>query len=186
MIPRFLANHPRSFGAGAGAAVGAGAGAAAGDPKDVMRNALIGAGTGAALGGGAGHLHLSTEKAIAKSVSDAAQQAARTAPKAGPSGGLPARAGASAGLGEMAEHAKIREQAHNLLGKHSTKADFKASFRRLALENHPDRHPGDANKAAKFKEVNDAWSAWRDHPEFQKLSSYFDSFFRELRAMNAR
>lgn len=174
MIPRFVANHPRSFGAGAGALAGAGAGVAAGDKENRGRNALMGAAVGAGLGAGAGHL------LPAKSVASKAQQAAPHV------SGLPARVGASAGLEEMAEHAKIREQAHKVLGSHSTKADFKTSFRRLAKEHHPDLHPGDSSKAAKFREVNEAWSAWKDHPEFQKLSSYFDPFFRELRVMNTR
>ncbi len=182
MIPRFVTNHPRSFGAGAGALAGAGAGAAAGDKENRGRNALLGAAVGAGLGAGAGHL------LPAKSVAGKAQQAvAGKAQQAAPHvSGLPARGGASAGLEEMAEHAKIREQAHKVLGSHSTKADYKKAFRNLAKEHHPDRNPGDESKAAKFREANEAYSAWQNHPDFQKLSSYFGPFFRELASLNAR
>lgn len=173
MVPRFVASHPRSFGAGAGAVLGGGVGAAAGDKENRGRNALLGAAAGAGLGAGGGALYKGSQKAVA---SGAATQAAPHV------SGLPARAGAAKSVEDIADHAKIREQAHKVLGQHSTKADYKKSFRGLARTHHPDRG-GDVDK---FKELNEAYSAWQNHPDFQKLSSYFGPFFREILAMNMR
>jgi molecular chaperone DnaJ len=35
-------------------------------------------------------------------------------------------------------------------------ADLKAAFRKLAMQHHPDRNPGDADCEHKFKELNEA------------------------------
>jgi curved DNA-binding protein CbpA len=48
--------------------------------------------------------------------------------------------------------------------------DIKDAFRRLALELHPDRNPGDEDKAARFKQVNAAHQLLGD-PE---LRSQYD------------
>lgn len=48
---------------------------------------------------------------------------------------------------------------YELLGVERTcdKADLKKSFRKLAMEYHPDRNPGNDGAARKFKEINEAY-----------------------------
>ena len=41
-------------------------------------------------------------------------------------------------------------------------ADLKAAFRKLAMQHHPDRNPGDANCEHKFKELNEAYDVLKD------------------------
>jgi molecular chaperone DnaJ len=41
-------------------------------------------------------------------------------------------------------------------------AGLKAAFRKLAMEHHPDRNGGCENAAAKFKEINEAYSVLSD------------------------
>ncbi len=41
-------------------------------------------------------------------------------------------------------------------------ADFKAAFRKLAMQHHPDRNPGDKDCEARFKEVNEAYDVLKD------------------------
>ena len=47
--------------------------------------------------------------------------------------------------------------------------DLKASFRKLAKECHPDRHPGDQTAEQRFKELNEAYEALKDP---QKRAAY--------------
>jgi len=44
----------------------------------------------------------------------------------------------------------------------ATEAEIKKVFRRLARENHPDTHPGDAVAEARFKEVAEAYETLGD------------------------
>jgi len=44
----------------------------------------------------------------------------------------------------------------------SSAQDIKSSFRRLAKENHPDRHPGDRAREAKFKQIAAAYEVVGD------------------------
>ena len=48
-------------------------------------------------------------------------------------------------------------------------AELKGSFRKLAMECHPDRHPGDKSAEARFKELNEAYEALKDP---QKRAAY--------------
>ena len=45
--------------------------------------------------------------------------------------------------------------------------ELKSAFRKLAMEHHPDRNPGDASAEIRFKEINEAYSVLSDA---QKLS----------------
>lgn len=47
--------------------------------------------------------------------------------------------------------------------------DLKSAFRKLAMQYHPDRNPGDAVAEQKFKEINEAYEVLRDD---QKRSAY--------------
>ena len=47
--------------------------------------------------------------------------------------------------------------------------DMKKAYRKLAMQYHPDRNPGDAKAEAKFKELNEAYDVLKDD---QKRSAY--------------
>src|ERR1700742_4066659 len=44
----------------------------------------------------------------------------------------------------------------------STEAELKAAFRKLAMQHHPDRNPGDNECEHKFKELNEAYDVLKD------------------------
>src|SRR2546423_1735589 len=50
-----------------------------------------------------------------------------------------------------------------------TEVELKSAFRKLAMEHHPDRNPGDAQAEARFKEFNEAYSVLCDA---QKRAAY--------------
>ncbi len=60
---------------------------------------------------------------------------------------------------------------YDLLGvaKTATDAELKSAFRKTAMQCHPDRHPGDKDAEAKFKEVNEAYQVLSDG---QKRAAY--------------
>jgi molecular chaperone DnaJ len=43
-----------------------------------------------------------------------------------------------------------------------TEIELKAAFRKLAMQHHPDRHPGDADCERRFKELNEAYDVLKD------------------------
>jgi DnaJ-class molecular chaperone len=43
------------------------------------------------------------------------------------------------------------------VGRSASEAEIKRAYRKLAKENHPDRHGGDKKRAAKFSEINSAY-----------------------------
>jgi molecular chaperone DnaJ len=55
------------------------------------------------------------------------------------------------------------------VGRQATEADLKSAFRKKAMENHPDRNPGDAAAEARFKEINEAYQVLSDG---QKRAAY--------------
>jgi len=44
----------------------------------------------------------------------------------------------------------------------ATEAELKAAFRKLAMQHHPDRNPGDKDCEHKFKEINEAYDVLKD------------------------
>ena len=44
----------------------------------------------------------------------------------------------------------------------STEIELKAAFRKLAMQHHPDRNPGDKECEHRFKEINEAYDVLRD------------------------
>src|SRR2546426_8562601 len=44
----------------------------------------------------------------------------------------------------------------------ATDAELKAAFRKLAMQCHPDRNPGDKNSEHRFKEINEAYDVLKD------------------------
>src|SRR6516225_4777639 len=53
--------------------------------------------------------------------------------------------------------------------KGATVEEIKTSFRKLAMEVHPDRNPGDHTAEVKFKEINEAYDILKDG---QKRAAY--------------
>lgn len=96
---------------------------------------------------------------------------------------------------------------YEILGvsKAASDAELKSAFRKLAMQCHPDRHPGDTAAEAKFKELNEAYQILSDeqkraaydryghqafenggggggNPDFSDfMSDIFDSFFGDAR-----
>src|SRR5215475_10073126 len=44
----------------------------------------------------------------------------------------------------------------------ATEAELKAAFRKLAMQHHPDRNPGDKDCEHRFKELNEAYEVLKD------------------------
>jgi molecular chaperone DnaJ len=48
------------------------------------------------------------------------------------------------------------------VARDASDADLKAAFRKLAMQHHPDRNPGDDESEHKFKELNEAYDVLKD------------------------
>src|SRR5712691_6953119 len=48
------------------------------------------------------------------------------------------------------------------VARSASEPDMKAAFRKLAMQHHPDRNPGDANCEHRFKEINEAYDVLKD------------------------
>src|ERR1700751_2010414 len=48
------------------------------------------------------------------------------------------------------------------VAKGSSEAEMKAAFRKLAMQLHPDRNPGDKDSEHRFKEINEAYDVLKD------------------------
>src|ERR1700741_926560 len=46
--------------------------------------------------------------------------------------------------------------------RNSPEVELKAQFRKLAMQHHPDRNPGDKDCEGKFKEINEAYDVLKD------------------------
>ena len=55
------------------------------------------------------------------------------------------------------------------VGKTAGEAELKSAFRKLAMQRHPDRNPGDKDAEIKFKEINEAYQVLTDA---QKRAAY--------------
>lgn len=66
---------------------------------------------------------------------------------------------------------KLAKDYYEILGieKNASEEDIKKAFRKLALQYHPDRNPGNKSAEEKFKEINEAYQVLSDA---QKRSQY--------------
>jgi len=71
-------------------------------------------------------------------------------------------------------HSTAGESLYVILGvpKTSTIEEIKRSYRKLALMNHPDKNPDDAEKAEKFKEIAKAYAVLSDDTKRTIYDSY--------------
>ncbi len=67
--------------------------------------------------------------------------------------------------------AAAKKDYYELLGvnRNASEDDFKKAYRKLALQYHPDRNPGDKQAEEKFKEISEAYSVLSDA---QKRAQY--------------
>jgi molecular chaperone DnaJ len=57
--------------------------------------------------------------------------------------------------------------------------EIKKAYRKLAMQYHPDKNPGDKAAEAKFKEINDAYQVLGDEEKKQKYDSYGHSAYTQ-------
>ena len=64
-----------------------------------------------------------------------------------------------------------KQDYYTILGveRGASAEELKKAYRKLAMQHHPDRNPGDAKAEAKFKELNEAYDVLKDD---QKRSAY--------------
>ena len=48
------------------------------------------------------------------------------------------------------------------IGRSATEQELKSAYRKLAMQHHPDRNPGDLQAEEKFKEASEAYSVLSD------------------------
>ena len=72
-----------------------------------------------------------------------------------------------------------KQDYYELLGvaRSSDAATVKQAYRKLVMECHPDRNPGDAEAAKQFKAVSEAYSVLSDHQKRQIYSEGAARFF---------
>ena len=65
------------------------------------------------------------------------------------------------------------------VAKTATEAELKAAFRKAAMLCHPDRHPGDHQAEARFKELNEAYQALSDANKRAAYDRYGHAAFEQ-------
>jgi molecular chaperone DnaJ len=68
----------------------------------------------------------------------------------------------------------VKRDYYEILGvrRDASQEDLKRAFRRLAMQHHPDRNPGDPAAAERFKEINEAYAVLSD-PEKRRAYDRF-------------
>ena len=62
--------------------------------------------------------------------------------------------------------------------KNASEKEIKAAYRKLAMQYHPDRNPGDKNAEEKFKEVNQAYEVLSDQEKRKQYDQFGESAFQ--------
>ena len=62
------------------------------------------------------------------------------------------------------------------LDESATEDQIRRAYRRLAADNHPDRHPDDANAAARFQRIRDAYDMLKRQPKTEPLTDWQGPF----------
>ncbi len=67
---------------------------------------------------------------------------------------------------------------YKILGveRNATEAEIKSAFRKLALQYHPDRNPGNKQAEEKFKEINEAYEVLSDAEKRSRYDQLGDSY----------
>jgi DnaJ family protein C protein 7 len=77
---------------------------------------------------------------------------------------------------ELALKKSLRKDYYKVLGvsKDCADADIKKAYRKLALQYHPDKNPGDQQAEVKFKEIGEAYAILSDPQKKQRYDSGVD------------
>jgi molecular chaperone DnaJ len=65
------------------------------------------------------------------------------------------------------------------IGRNATENEVKKAYRRLAVQYHPDKNPGDATAEEKFKEATEAYEILKDPQKRQAYDQYGHAAFRQ-------
>jgi DnaJ family protein C protein 7 len=70
----------------------------------------------------------------------------------------------------------LRKDYYKILGvsKDSSDSDIKKAYRKLALQNHPDKNAGNEKAEAQFKEIGEAYAILSDPQKRQRFDSGVD------------
>lgn len=82
----------------------------------------------------------------------------------------------------------MKKDYYNILGttKWATEAEIKKSYKKLAMQWHPDRHQGDKKAEEKFKEINEAYQVLGDKEKRQKYDQFGTADFGHMGWGNAQ
>jgi curved DNA-binding protein CbpA len=69
------------------------------------------------------------------------------------------------------------KNCYELLGvpRTATKSEIRRAYRRISVEKHPDKRPGDEAAAAEFRAIGDAYGALKDDAKRAKYDDFLDS-----------